>query len=355
MFKRRIATPITEGAQFPVDSIEQIISAYDRAGHKDCRLNGFAFDPDNKLNQGPSLIFGDFDSHDQYELNKILKRMKEKLIVAYPTIIDSGRGFHIIQPLDVSKFFDTAAPPDWFTRAQEQKWSGFAKGVTDEYLRFGERFLTGKESDPCHAPSIKSCLLRPPGTINAKNGAEVKVIQEWDGTRPPASLLLGDFYTAKLQEYNAQLKELEERSLSKRRGRDSNKIRKQQPFFKSTGSYYDSYIIPILETPVPDFRDTIMAVVIVPYLLNIKRLSEDQVYEITENWLMKCDALYPLKFDYSLIWSKIDNARNLKYKPMGLIKLFEEMLQKSPETHSFLQNIIFQNDALNEGGDNREK
>jgi hypothetical protein len=345
MFKRRIATLITDGGQFPVDSIEQIISAYDRAERKDCRLNGFAFDPENKLRQGPSLIFGDVDNHDQYELKKILKRMKEKLIVAYPTIIDSGRGFHIIQPLDVSTFSDTL-PPDWFVKAQEQKWSGFAKGITDEYLRFGERFLTGKEADPCHSPSIKSCLLRPPGTVNSKNNAEVKVIQEWDGTRPPASLLLGDFYTAKLQEYNTRLDEIVKERPKRRR-------RLSKPF-KSTGSYYDSYIIPILETPVPDFRDTIIAVVIVPYLLNIKGLPENQVYQITENWLRQCDVLCPLKFDYSRIWSKIDNARNFKYKPMRQIRLFEEMLQKSPETHLILQQKLFPN-SHNKGGDTREK
>lgn len=239
MFRRRIATKVTDGGQFPVNSIDEIIMAYNRAKLQDCRLNGFTFDPDNQLNQGPSLIFGDVDTHDRIELKKILRRMKEKLIVSHPTVIDSGRGFHIIQPLDVSTFFDTI-PPEWYLTAQEQKWSGFAKGIPNEYLRFGEKFLTGKESDPCHSPTIKSCLMRPPRTINSKNGAEVKIIQEWDEKRPPASLLLGDFFTAKLQEYNDHLK-----------AQERPKAVRIHASLQSTGGYYDSYILPILETPVP--------------------------------------------------------------------------------------------------------
>ncbi len=84
-----------------------------------------------------------------------------------------------------------------------------------------------------------------------------------------------------------------------------------------------------------------MSLVIVPYLLNIKQLPEDQVYEITEKWLIQCKEQSPLKFDYALIWNKIDNARDGKYKPMGLMKLFERMLEKSPETHLLLQNKFF--------------
>lgn len=39
-------------------------------------------------------------------------------------------------------------------------------------------------SDPNHLPSIKSCLVRVPGTINSKNGEAVRIVQKWDGNRP---------------------------------------------------------------------------------------------------------------------------------------------------------------------------
>jgi len=58
------------------------------------------------------------------------------------------------------------------------------KNLTIEFLRFVEKFLTTGKSDSNHRPSIKSCLVRIPGTFNQKNGQQVKIIQKWDGKLP---------------------------------------------------------------------------------------------------------------------------------------------------------------------------
>ncbi|MGN6631557.1 MAG: hypothetical protein ACTHKP_04885, partial [Nitrososphaeraceae archaeon] len=43
---------------------------------------------------------------------------------------------------------------------------------------------TNKKGEPQHNPSVNSCLVRIPGTINSKCGQEVKIVQRWDGQRP---------------------------------------------------------------------------------------------------------------------------------------------------------------------------
>ncbi|HEY7079221.1 MAG TPA: hypothetical protein VH500_05935 [Nitrososphaeraceae archaeon] len=57
-------------------------------------------------------------------------------------------------------------------------------------MQFVEDFLTNKKGDHQHRPSINSCLVRIPGTINSKCGHTVRIIQRWDGQRPAIQYLL---------------------------------------------------------------------------------------------------------------------------------------------------------------------
>ena len=45
------------------------------------------------------------------------------------------------------------------------------------------RISADNKADVNHNPSLKSCMVRVPGSINSKNGQEVRIIQEWDGNR----------------------------------------------------------------------------------------------------------------------------------------------------------------------------
>ena len=60
-------------------------------------------------------------------------------------------------------------------------------------MQFAEDFLTNKKGDPQHNPTVNSCLVRIPGTINSKCGQIVKVMQQWDGQRPAINYLLRQF------------------------------------------------------------------------------------------------------------------------------------------------------------------
>ena len=76
------------------------------------------------------------------------------------------------------------------------------RDLTSEFLRFSERLFTDGKADKKHAPSIKSCLIRIPNTINSKNGEPVKIVQRWDGYRPDIRLVLSDFLRYLIQREN---------------------------------------------------------------------------------------------------------------------------------------------------------
>jgi hypothetical protein len=48
-------------------------------------------------------------------------------------------------------------------------------------MQFAKGFFTGKKGDPQNRPSIKSCLIRIPGTVNFKCIEEIKIAQRWNG------------------------------------------------------------------------------------------------------------------------------------------------------------------------------
>ena len=50
-----------------------------------------------------------------------------------------------------------------------------------------------------------------------------------------------------------------------------------------------------------------------PYLINIKKLSYQESYQIIREWLDKCDSL-----------NKLDNARNFKYRICYALKTAEK-------------------------------
>jgi hypothetical protein len=63
-------------------------------------------------------------------------------------------------------------------------------------MQFAESCLSENKADRAHimTVSFKNCMLRIPGSINSKNGQTVRILQKWDGYRPPINPLLEEFY-----------------------------------------------------------------------------------------------------------------------------------------------------------------
>ncbi len=141
----------------------------------------------------------DFTSKDKLDraMNRVLKKI-ETIMHGHPTVLWTGNGYHIYQPME------------GFILEEEDVFAKFidpnGKDLTSKFMQFAEDFLTNKKGDPQHNPSINSCLVRIPGTINSKCGQVVKIIQRWDGQRPAINYLLRDFRRWLINEKIEQLR-----------------------------------------------------------------------------------------------------------------------------------------------------
>jgi hypothetical protein len=244
------------------------------------------------------LDLRDFDnSKDKLDdgLNKILRKVRAAAH-GYPTVLWTGNGYHIYQPMEGFILEEE----DRFARLKESD----GKDLTSEFMQFAEEFLTKKKGDPQHNPSVNSCLVRIPGTINSKCGREVKLMQRWDGRKPAIQYLLRDF---RIWLINKRL----EQSKSTKRARS-----------RTTNSTTIQWIEKLLQTPLNDYRKFAVWRILAPYLINIKKSSAEETTGMIKNWLDKCSKLRPLDFnpDYA-IKNNIKSATRSGYLPTSLRKL----------------------------------
>jgi hypothetical protein len=172
-------------------------------------------------------------------------------------------------------------------------------------MQFAEDYLTNKKGDRQHRPSINSCLVRIPGTINSKCGQTVKVVQRWDGQRPAINNLLRDFRRWLIDEQ------------MKQRLIDSKRARTQTVNPKTI-----LWVEKLLQTPLNDNRKFVVWRILSPYLINIRKCSVEEATGMIKNWLDKCSKLRPLDFNPNYaIKNNIKSATRSGYLPISLRKL----------------------------------
>jgi hypothetical protein len=194
LWPRKISTLATEGGQVAVNNREQALSYLETADLIDCRINAYPQYREGVLYE-PNHLFIDLDcctfptDQDCTEaLKTTLQNIKTQLGSSSPTVIWSGNGYHMHQPLDMPLPLERVTEFACFREPSKQ------------FLRYAERILSNSKADPNHNPSFKSCLFRVPGTYNLKciysgkhKDSEVRVIQRWDGVRvrPSKEFMLG--------------------------------------------------------------------------------------------------------------------------------------------------------------------
>jgi hypothetical protein len=83
------------------------------------------------------------------------------------------------------------------------------------------------------------------------------------------------------------------------------------------------WIEKLIQTPIADNRKYALWRILIPYLFNIKLLSEAEVSEIIQTWLNKCHELRSLDFDANDLIKRNIRSR-CGYPPISFTKLSSE-------------------------------
>jgi hypothetical protein len=310
LFPRTIMTKAL-GHQKEVLNADEALTHFKASNYQDCRINAYPSYTDYRgINfTAPSFIMIDLDLKDfasEEKLDKILHRTLNKINKVFhgaqPTVLWTGGGYHIYQPLR------------GFVLEQIDRFACYIdpskKDLTSKFMQFAEDYFTDKKSDPLHRPSIKSCLIRIPGTVNSKCSQQVTIVRKWNGIRPPIQYLLRDYRTWLVAE------------------KINDKQEEKRPWnYRSINSKANTipWIEKLLQTPIADHRKYSVWRILVPYLFNIRKMPDDQVSSVLMSWLDNCATLRPLDFNSQyLIKQNIRNRDRIRYLPISIHKLSSE-------------------------------
>jgi hypothetical protein len=310
-----------------------IFESFQKSGFIDCRINAFPhntqhrIDFDVKNKTAPTFIMIDLDSKDfeneqrlVFRQNKIIKKFSDVFNnKTFPTVLHTGNGYHIYQPIQPVK----GRPFERFLEFYNFLPYLDGKDLTTEFMRFAEKYISEGKADQGHTPSIKNCMVRVPGTFNSKNGKQVTIEQRWNGIRPPIQYLTREFQTYLIQKRINKIKE--QKKLSKSKKRYSS--------FSDSVKPKIGWIERLLETPIEDYRKTSVSLIIVPYLLVVKNLDEDSIYDITKDWIQSCSGLRKVDLDiYNQIKYAVQSSVRKKIPPMKI----DTIKTNRPDLHALL-------------------
>ncbi|MDQ3903427.1 MAG: DNA primase noncatalytic subunit PriX, partial [Thermoproteota archaeon] len=170
-----------------------------------------------------------------------------------------------------------------------------------------------------HNPTVKSCLVRIPGSLNSKclakgEDAEVKIIQKWDSIRPSIHPLLIPYKTWLTQKrIDEELKNAKFHMTVSKNQEHTNTIKWIEK--------------RILDQPLSDYRKYVIWRILSPYLLNVKKVPKEEAYSIMKRWLDKCDKLETLNFNPKRKIKDGLKGASKGYLPISIEKLKEENRQ----------------------------
>jgi hypothetical protein len=314
------------GYQAEVFNKEEALEYFKDSHYEDCRINAYpSFTEYHGINRTPiSFLMVDLDLKDfsgehpekkgkgslDRVLNKTLQKIAES-IGGNPTVLWTGKGYHTYQP--VSGFI----LEEYETFHEFTKY--FGKDLTSLFIQYAEEYFTNYTADSLHNPTVKSCLVRIPGSLNSKylakgEDAEVKIIQKWDGIRASIHPLLIPFKTWLTQKrIDEDLKNAKFQMTISKNQEHANTIK-----WIEKG---------ILERPLSDHRKYIIWRILSPYLLNVKKVPKEEAYSVMKGWLDKCDKLETLNFNPKTKIKDGLKGASKGFLPISMEKLKEENRQ----------------------------
>ena len=295
-FPRTIMTKKSNG-QIRVYSKGETLQYFKNSEFQDCRVNAYRYShssPFNSIEQWtPDLLFIDIDKcvfksdrSCEFALSNTLKNIQEK-IGGYPTVLFTGGGYHIYQPIEGIVFQNHK---DIFGEINMEY------DLFKEFLRFAKNIFSNGKADKNNNPSLKSCLLRIPGFINSKYNKKVTIVQKWNGYRPPISEeILEDFRTHLIQKKIDKNRHRQKMKSIRYTNNNTNYNN------NNNNTNYNNNIIfwieQLLKTSIADFRKNALNLILAPYLIIIKKLSYQESFDILIEWLKRCNSIRKLDFN----------------------------------------------------------
>jgi Primase X len=335
LWPRNASTGSTQGRQYTVNDREHALYFFEAGLDSDCRIscypnydklaqNGF-ISPAYKKPK-PTHLFIDIDLESfagnknrlDFALNKTIKNIKKSSENSpIPTVLWSGGGYHVHQPLDPESI------PVFEELVDFQKF----RDPSVRFMRYAERKLSGGLADTNHTPSFKSCLARVPGSYNMKYSyynrkpeAQVRIIQRWNGVRAKLKkqFVITDFLMHLVQEDvidGAQRL----RRLGRRKNNGNNESHDEI-----------AWIERLLSQAIEDYRKNAVGLILAPYLIHIKNLSPEDGFQVIMEWLERCDSARRLDFNpRQRTRAAIKATINSKIPPMRL----DTLRDRNPELY----------------------
>jgi hypothetical protein len=269
-----------------------------------------------------------------------------------------------------------------FTGSHDYRFNAYHKLPANLFLWYAEEYITQGKYDRGHKPSVRSAMIRVPGSYNSKyigeenddknssdewSKAEVKIDQRWDGiTKPHILFLLGAFYRDLGDSYRkqarkqAKARKMRFQAMAAQMAMDRTLSRMPvaghiaaQAFDERAYSQYAHrkywYIHKLLQTPLEDYRKRSVDLLLTPFLITVKGMPDAVAERIIMNWLQRCSMLRPLDFNAEeRIRSKIVDVRaRLQSSPTGFLPMGEE---KFRDEHSDWFNRVTGNKLMSGGG-----
>jgi len=102
-----------------------------------------------------------------------------------------------------------------------------------------------------------------------------------------------------------------------------------------------NWIETLLQTPIADYRKNAVALILAPYLINIRKMSYQESFLIIKDWLSKCSVLRELDSDYGYT---IKYSLNTAVRKQRLPMKFDTLKTKNPDLHSKLSLLMSKHD-----------
>ena len=88
---------------------------------------------------------------------------------------------------------------------------------------------------------------------------------------------------------------------------------------QTTNSTKIWWIEKLLQTPIDDYRKFVVWRILAPYLINIRKCSDDEAFNTIKDWLDRCSSLRRLEFNPNyIIKYNINTAKRNGYLPISL-------------------------------------